>query len=130
VSQLFTLADASELLPRLQAILLELQEKKHVIDRLQEQIALLTGRASGNGHLLAKDLNDKRTQSEGLSTEMNGLLEEIASMGCELKGIDEGLIDFPCQRDGRVVYLCWKLGEERIEWWHEVDTGFAGREPL
>ena len=130
MSQLFTLNEASELLPRLQAVLLELQEKKRALDRLQEQIALLTGRASGNGHLLAKDLNDKRAQAEALSAEMNGLLEEITSMGCELKGIDEGLIDFPCERDGRVVYLCWKLGEERIEHWHEVDTGFAGRERL
>lgn len=130
MSQLFTLSEASKLLPRLQAILLELQEKKHVLDRLQEQIGALTGRASGNGHLLAKDLGEKSREAEALSTQMNKQLEEITSMGCELKGIDEGLIDFPCERDGRVVYLCWKLGEERIEWWHDVDTGFAGREPL
>ena len=130
MSRLFTLDEASELLPRLQAILLELQEKKRVLDRLQQQIGLLTGRASGNGHLLAKDLADKRREEEALSTQMNKLLEEITSMGCELKGIDEGLIDFPCERDGRVVYLCWKLGEDRIEWWHDVDTGFAGRERL
>ncbi|MGH7488523.1 MAG: DUF2203 domain-containing protein [bacterium] len=51
-------------------------------------------------------------------------------MGCELKGVDEGLIDFPSEREGQTVYLCWKLGEERIEWWHELDTGFAGRQRL
>jgi len=130
MSRLFSFDEASEYLPRLQSILDELQAKKHILDRLQEQIALLTGRASGNGHLLAKDLAEKRREEEVLSTAMNKLLQEITSMGCELKGIDEGLIDFPCERDGRVVYLCWKLSEERIEWWHEVDTGFAGRERL
>jgi hypothetical protein len=51
-------------------------------------------------------------------------------MGCELKGIEEGLIDFPSPREGRTVYLCWKLGEDSIGSWHELDTGFAGRQPL
>ena len=128
--QMFTLDEASELLPRLQAILLQLQEQKRALDKLHEQIAVLTGRSSGNGHLLARDLNEKRAQAEALSAEMNKLLEEVTSMGCELNGIDEGLIDFPAEREGRVVYLCWKLGEERIEHWHDVDTGFAGRERL
>lgn len=130
MSRMFTFDEASELLPRLQSILEDLQEKKRGLDRLQEQIGGLTGRASGDGHLLAKDLKDKRAQAEEVTNEMNVLLEEITSMGCELKGIDEGLIDFPHERDGRVIYLCWKLGEERIEWWHDVDAGFAGRERL
>jgi len=51
-------------------------------------------------------------------------------MECELTDIDQGLIDFRAEMDGREVYLCWKLGEERIDWWHELDAGFAGRQPL
>jgi hypothetical protein len=128
--QLFTLDEASELLPRLQELLIEMQEKKRALDRLQQQIGVLTGRASGNGHLLAKDLSEKRQDADALTKRLNETLEEISSMGCEVKGIDEGLIDFPAERDGRVVCLCWKLGEERIEHWHDVDAGFAGREPL
>ena len=61
---------------------------------------------------------------------LNALLAEINGFGCELKGLGEGLIDFPSKREGRTVYLCWKLGEERIAYWHELDTGFASREPL
>jgi hypothetical protein len=128
--RLFTLDEASELLPRLQELLIEMQDDKRTLDRLQQQIGVLTGRASGNGHLVAKELSDKRRDAEARTKRLNELAAEIGSMGCELKGIDEGLIDFPADRDGRVVYLCWKLGEERIEHWHDVDTGFSGRQPL
>jgi hypothetical protein len=127
---LFSFDEASSLLPRLRDIVSDLQNLKRARDRLQEQIGALTGRASGNGHLVAKDLNDKRARAESITSEMNVLFEEITSMGCELKGVEQGLIDFPHERDGRVVYLCWQLGEERIEWWHDVDAGFAGRERL
>ena len=65
-----------------------------------------------------------------LVEEINQRLAKLNEWGIELKGLDEGLIDFPSERDGRTVYLCWKLGEDRIEWWHELDTGFAGRQPL
>jgi hypothetical protein len=128
--RLFTLDEASELLPRLQDLLIEMQEEKRTLERLHEQIAVLTGRASGNGHLVAKDLSEKRQEADALQKQLSAQLEEISSMGCELKGIDEGLIDFPSEREGRVVYLCWKLGEERIEHWHDVESGFAGRERL
>ena len=128
--RLFTLDEANELLPRLQELLIEMQDNKRTLDRLQQQIGVLTGRASGNGHLVAKELSDKRRDAEALTKRLNELAEEISSMGCELKGIDEGLIDFASEREGRVVNLCWRLGEETIGWWHELDTGFAGRQPL
>jgi hypothetical protein len=57
-------------------------------------------------------------------------IREVVGQGIELKDIDRGLIDFPSPREGRVVYLCWRLGERRIRYWHEVDAGFAGRQPL
>ena len=71
-----------------------------------------------------------RREAQALVKRLNELLAEINGLGCELKGLDEGLIDFPTERDGRTVYLCWRLGEERIAYWHELDTGFAGRQPL
>src|ERR1044072_7203095 len=56
---------------------------------------------------------------------------ELEALGIQLKDYERGLIDFPSLRDGRVVLLCWQLGEgEQVEWWHDVDTGFAGRQPL
>jgi hypothetical protein len=62
--------------------------------------------------------------------EINALIERVKAMGAEVKDLDLGLIDFRAQKDGRVVYLCWKLGEERVEWWHELNTGYASRERL
>ena len=58
------------------------------------------------------------------------LIQQIKEMGVLLKDVDKGLCDFPYMRQGRVVYLCWQLGEEAIEYWHDIETGFAGREPL
>jgi hypothetical protein len=51
-------------------------------------------------------------------------------MGCVLKDMDQGLVDFLTRRDGREVYLCWRYGEERVAYWHELQAGFAGRRPL
>jgi hypothetical protein len=56
--------------------------------------------------------------------------QAIIALGVQLKDFDSGLCDFPHLRDGRVVLLCWKQGEDRIAWWHEVEAGFAGRQPL
>lgn len=56
---------------------------------------------------------------------------ELETLGIQLKDYERGLIDFPSLRDGRVVLLCWQLGEgDQLEWWHDVDAGFAGRQPL
>ena len=56
--------------------------------------------------------------------------ENIHALGVEIKDLDRGLCDFPALREGRVVYLCWVFGEDDIEWWHDIEAGFAGRQPL
>jgi len=128
--RIFTLDEANALLPRLREILAGMRETQASVDRLQAELAGLSRAASGNGHLLMAQMERKRREAQALSERLNQSLEELNETGCELKGIEEGLIDFPAEREGRTVYLCWKLGEERIDWWHEVDTGFAGRQPL
>lgn len=73
----------------------------------------------------------RRRPSDPVAREIRALLEELGALGVEVKDPDQGLIDFRALRDGREVYLCWKLGEgPRIRWWHELDTGFGGRRPL
>ena len=63
--------------------------------------------------------------------ELSACTGELEALGVQLKDYDRGLIDFPSLRDGRVVLLCWQLGEgDRIEWWHDLETGFAGRQPI
>jgi hypothetical protein len=129
--KLFTLAEAEALLPKVREELLAMQECKRQVDDVRGNLEHAAGKSSGNGHVTdEKALAEKRRWAEELVEEINQRLAKINEWGIELKGLDEGLIDFPSERDGRTVYLCWKLGEDTIEWWHELDTGFAGRQPL
>ena len=61
---------------------------------------------------------------------IQGITSEICSQGCQLKDLESGLIDFPTVWEGREVFLCWKLGEQEVSFWHEIDAGFTGRQPL
>lgn len=126
----FTLDEASSLLPRLSELLLQTQECKLRHDQHQDQIAEYTRRMSSNGDILERDLNETRQELAKAAAELSRLVEKVQEMGCELKDIDQGLIDFRAEREGREVYLCWKLGEPDIRWWHDLESGFAGRQPL
>ena len=63
-------------------------------------------------------------------THLMVLLQQVKDMGVVVKDVEKGLCDFPYVRNGRVVYLCWHLGEDSINFWHDIEAGFAGREPL
>ena len=71
-----------------------------------------------------------RTDIETVARDINGFLEELEQVGCVFKGFEEGLVDFYGKLDGRDILWCWKVGEESITHWHEVDEGFAGRHPV
>jgi hypothetical protein len=71
-----------------------------------------------------------REEVDELARRISGYVEELSQIGCVLKGFDDGLVDFHGKREGRDIFLCWKLGEDVVEHWHELDTGFAGRMPL
>ena len=62
--------------------------------------------------------------------QMNSLTEELEAKGCILKGIENGLVDFPSLREGKEIYLCWKNPEQRIEYWHDILSGFSGRQRI
>jgi hypothetical protein len=126
----FTIEEATGLLPRLTEILLAMQARKRELDRLRQELAEAAAQAAGNGHLQERDLAQKRDAVEQAASTLSDMARQIADLGCELKGIDQGLIDFRAMREGREVYLCWRLGEGRIAFWHEVEAGFAGRQPL
>lgn len=71
-----------------------------------------------------------RLEVDRIARGINGLIEELSAVGCVFKGFDGGLVDFYSRLHGRDIFLCWKLGEDRIAYWHELDGGFAGRQPL
>ena len=71
-----------------------------------------------------------REQVDEVAHSINGYMDELAQIGCVFKGFDQGLVDFYCKRDDRDVFLCWKYGEPAVEHWHELEGGFAGRQPV
>jgi len=71
-----------------------------------------------------------RAEIEGVAREMNRYLEELEQVGCVFKGFEQGLVDFYGKMDGREVFWCWKVGEDKIGHWHDLESGFAGRQPV
>ena len=126
--RLFTLPEARAMIPVVRPLLEELSECKSGLGLIQGALLEMTPQMRGNGHRL-EALGLER-QVESLVDRLARGIQEIERLGIELKDIDEGLIDFPSHHRGRVVYLCWRLGEETIGYWHEITTGFAGRRPV
>lgn len=127
--RLFTVAEANDLLPVVSPKLIDLRDAKQRLDQAQQELARYTPAMRSNGYGVAT-LALERAIAE-LIANLSEWLHEITSLGIEVKDIDQGLIDFPSLRAGRVVYLCWRIGEGKIiRFWHELDAGFAGREPI
>ena len=129
MARLFTLDEARALLPEVRELARAMRERKAALDRTQAIAAEAGRQAQGNGHGRREALA-AQAEAQRLVAEIRARIDRLAELGVEVKGIDEGLVDFPSERDGRVVYLCWRLDEPDIGYWHELDTGFRGRQPL
>ena len=91
----------------------------------------LEGRIRGNGGgIPPAELAEVAAEVARQARELAHTIDELSALGVEVKDIDEGLVDFPALRRGETVLLCWKLGEDDIEYWHTLEDGFAGRRPL
>ena len=123
--KLFTLDEANQALTGVVPRLYKIKRLYARIDELRGSAAAAAAASNfGGGMAGGSDYVESLYNVGKLTTELN-------DEGVQLKDYARGLIDFPCMRDGRVVLLCWALGEpERIEWWHEVEAGFAGRQPI
>jgi hypothetical protein len=124
--KLFTLQEANDLLSVVEPILLKIQSRHNQIATFRESAQAAANSAQfGGGGMESGSVYVKALYQLGKLT------LEIDGLGVQLKDYSRGLIDFPSLREGRVVLLCWQLGEgPEIEWWHDVETGFAGRQPL
>ncbi|MCI0664481.1 MAG: DUF2203 domain-containing protein [Acidobacteria bacterium] len=123
--RLFTIEEANALLPEIKRLFAQIDKSRKTLQRLEPEVRLASQRASegGGGTIYG-------AQYATALTDFVSRVQEILSHGVEIKDFDRGLCDFPHLRDGKVVYLCWQRGEVEIEWWHDVDAGFAGRQPL
>lgn len=127
--RIFTLDEAERTLPLLQRILTDLRAEYGVWrDALSRYELLAAASRADEGE--TGELIEARTGVTEAATRISGYLAEIESIGCLFKGFEEGLVDFYALREDRLVFLCWRLGEARITHWHEIDAGFAGRQPI
>ncbi|HKO97469.1 MAG TPA: DUF2203 domain-containing protein [Pyrinomonadaceae bacterium] len=124
--KLFTVQEANELLPSVRKILQRIQRSRRRLAAYSGEAKLAAeGADLGGGGMSAG------SDYAAILTNSTLELAELEELGVQLKDFDRGLIDFPSLRDGRVVLLCWQLGEgDELEWWHDLESGFAGRTRL
>jgi hypothetical protein len=124
--------EAEELLPAIGQFLEEARKQKQALDGITADISNASLRIMMLGGSLPpfSELNHKKSQREKIAEQLSRTVDEIQQTGCVVKDLDTGLVDFPSLRRGEKVYLCWKLGEEHIGYWHGMEEGFAGRKPL
>ena len=127
----FTAKEANESLEEVRPLTEELVEHRRSLVELQERQVALTTRIAGNGgNVQPQELQELQ---ERLDEEVAGIARCVArihGVGALVKDLGEGLVDFPAQRDGEDVLLCWHLGEDEIGFWHGLEEGFSGRKPL
>jgi hypothetical protein len=112
----------------LRPLLGQLKDDRDQIAELQRDLAAF--RASNGSQDHAEELERRERDVQHVVHRMTQSVAQIEAWGVALRDIGTGLIDFPALANGRPIWLCWRLGEGNIEWWHEFDTGFAGRQPL
>jgi hypothetical protein len=116
----FTLAQANSTLPLVRRIVGDIVKTHGMILRLQAEMDRATGKEQAA-------TQSRLDESVG---KLEDYVDELTEIGCELKDYQVGLIDFVGRHDSRDVYLCWKLGEEKIGYWHEMNAGYSGRQPV
>src|SRR5271157_5201865 len=128
----FTLDEAQMLLPILESLLRQAIHSKKLIEEVDAELQETAHRVFLNGGTLVNvvHLARRKAEREKAIHRIKDAVAEIDATGVQVKDLDIGLLDFPCQIEGEVILLCWKLGEEKITHWHGVGEGFAGRKPI
>ena len=128
--KLFSLDEANALLPQLEQIVEELRSTRQSISEAQQEVTNIERQARQNGHDRTGEFTEARRRLSELISRFDSRIKSINDLGCELKDLEIGLFDFRTNWQGRIVYLCWKVGEPEIGFWHELEEGFAGRRQL
>jgi hypothetical protein len=128
----FTLSEAQALLPVLESLLRAAMEGKQTAEAVESELSSLQHRIFLGGGLRVDILQVLKRKGEGekAAQRARDAVAEISATGVQVKDLDIGLLDFPCNVDGEIVLLCWKSGEKEITHWHGLEEGFAGRKPI
>ena len=132
VPQFFTLLEAEKLLPEVERLLRSVIEQKRQYEEINTELGRITQKIALTGGMIApRDrIAELRARKDEAIRILKTAVEKIQETGCQIKDIEIGLVDFPTLYRGKEVYLCWKLGETGINFWHHVEDGFRGRRPI
>jgi len=123
----YTLEQANDLIPQVRAVLLQLAVEQRRLDVAHADLHRQLD-ASGDPGAAARADREESAVAE-IREGMRGLLDHLATLGVELRDLEMGLLDFPAERDGQRVWLCWRLSDPSVAFWHGTDEGFANRRP-
>ena len=128
----FTLDEATTLLPVLRSLLKRAMEGKRTIEDVEKELQDIKHRILLSGGLLVDipEVARRRAEHDKAVQGIKDALAEIEAIGVQVKDLDIGLLDFPCIVDDEIVLLCWKYGEDKIQYWHGLEEGFRGRKPI
>lgn len=139
MTHFYDIDEANEALPEVERILLDLRDQRAELIRLRDAVLQATGPdrettaagpRGGEPGAVERDMRLMRLRMQGLIDQMQAGVTRLVERDVTLREIETGLIDFPALANGRIIWLCWRLGEGEIDWWHEHDDGFAGRRRL
>ena len=132
MSKRFTLTEAESLLPELEIVMREAVSLKAQRQEAEQALHTFAERVAMQGGVMVdrETVLQNRARLNRSGERLKEALEKLQEFGCVVKDLDIGLVDFPTLFHGREVYLCWRLGEAGIRFWHGVDEGFAGRKPI
>ena len=128
----FTLEEAQALLPVLESLLKTAIEGKKTAETIDEEFQEIAHRVflQGGAFLKIVPLAKRKAEREKAVQAVKDAVTEITAIGVQVKDLDMGLLDFPCEVEGEILLLCWKLGEKSITFWHGLEEGYAGRKPI
>ena len=128
----FNLLEAEELLPEIERLLRSLIHTKQEYEEVDAELTSISQRIALIGGMVPprERVLELRSRKDAAARTLKSTVEKIQEAGCQLKDVETGLIDFPTLYKGKEVYLCWKLGESGIGFWHHVEDGFRGRRAI
>ena len=126
--RLFTVEEANELLPTIRSLMERVFQRIELLRRRSQKVVRRDQLDPDSAKFMEK-LQEDDTIARVIK-ELQELVQEIHDLGCICKGVEQGLVDFPCSLGDEIVFLCWQYGEERVSHWHRIEEGFAGRRSL
>jgi hypothetical protein len=130
-SRIFTPEEANAALAELRPLVEAMVAAKRALDEAQEERDDVARRIAGNGGgIPPAELGALEEAVATAATELAAAIASIQALGVLVKDLDSGLVDFPAKRDGEDILLCWQLGEDEVAYWHGLEDGYSGRQPL